>query len=90
MPSFVCFWNRASPKVSPRTLISIGPGSPHVVRFIVSPEAQDDSWHVLGSSDQPPIEKENNRDPERKEVLDDPERPLAGLLRYLNGSESAH
>ena len=43
-PALVAFWNRAPSKVEPCALLSFGRPSPHLTRFIVSPDVQDEAW----------------------------------------------
>lgn len=38
------FWNRAPSNVEPCALLSFGRSSPHLARFMVSPEACDEAW----------------------------------------------
>lgn len=39
------FWNRAPSKVEPCVLLSFGRPSPHLTRFIVSPDVKDEAWY---------------------------------------------
>lgn len=41
---FLCFWKREVETHGGTALLSIGPGSPKVLRFIVNPVVQDDLW----------------------------------------------
>jgi type VI secretion system ImpM family protein len=43
-PALFAFWNRAPSKVEPCTLLSFGCPSPHLTRFIVSPDVHDEAW----------------------------------------------
>jgi type VI secretion system protein ImpM len=43
-PPLFTFWNRAPSKVAPCALLSFGRPSPHLTRFIVSPDVQDEAW----------------------------------------------
>ena len=43
-PALFAFWNRAPSKVAPCALLSFGRPSPHLTRFIVSPEVHDEAW----------------------------------------------
>ena len=43
-PPLFSFWNRAPSKVAPCALLSFGRSSPHLTRFIVSPDVQDEAW----------------------------------------------
>ena len=43
-PALFAFWNRAPSKVAPCALLSFGRSSPHLTRFIVSPNVQDEAW----------------------------------------------
>ena len=43
-PALFAFWNRAPSKVEPCALLSFGRPSPHLTRFIVSPDAHDEAW----------------------------------------------
>ena len=45
VPALFAFWNRAPTKVEPCLLLSFGRSSPHLTRFIVSPDVQDDAWY---------------------------------------------
>lgn len=40
----LCLWNRGTEQNSGSAVLSIGPGSPNVVRFIVNPLVQDNAW----------------------------------------------
>ena len=44
LPTLFAFWNRAPSKVEPCVLLSFGRSSPHLTRFIVSPDVQDEAW----------------------------------------------
>ena len=43
-PVLFAFWNRAPSKVEPCALLSFGRPSPHLTRFIVSPDVHDEAW----------------------------------------------
>lgn len=43
-PALFAFWNRAPSKVEPCALLSFGRPSPHLTRFIVSPDVQGEAW----------------------------------------------
>jgi type VI secretion system protein ImpM len=43
-PALFAFWNRAPSKVEPCALLSFGRSSPHLTRFIVSPDVHDEAW----------------------------------------------
>lgn len=43
-PALFAFWNRAPSKVEPCALLSFGRSSPHLTRFIISPDVQDEAW----------------------------------------------
>lgn len=45
---FVCFWGVEATEAGRSVLLSIGPGIPNVVRYIFSPEVQDDGWRGIG------------------------------------------
>jgi type VI secretion system ImpM family protein len=47
---FVCFWGIEATEAGRSALLSIGPGSPNVVRYIMAPEAQDEGWCAVGVS----------------------------------------
>jgi len=76
--SLLCFWKPGSPTTRSPALISIGPGSPNMLRFVVSPQAQDDAWVLIG-------ENGDRVDETVKAILDDADLSLAGLLAYFNG-----
>ena len=44
LPSSVTFWNRNPSKVEPCLLLSLGCPSPHLTRFLVTPDVPDDAW----------------------------------------------
>ena len=75
----MCIWGREPLKTPPRMLLSIGPGSSHVLRFLVSPEVQDDAWHFLESNEGKFAAKEINED----EHLNDSDQSLGSLLTCL-------
>ena len=43
-PALFAFWNRTQSKVEPCVLLSFGHSSPHLTRFIISPDVQDEAW----------------------------------------------
>ena len=43
-PALFAFWNRTPSKVEPCALLSFGLSSPHLTRFIISPEVHDEAW----------------------------------------------
>ncbi len=43
-PPLFSFWSRAPSKVEPCALLSFGRPSPHLTRFIVSPDVHDEAW----------------------------------------------
>lgn len=45
----LCFWRRDTVQHHGTALLSIGPGSPNVVRFLANSEAQDDAWWDLAA-----------------------------------------
>ena len=44
----VCFWSLETTEAGRSALLSIGPGMPNVVRYLLSPEVQDDGWREVG------------------------------------------
>jgi type VI secretion system ImpM family protein len=81
----VSFWNRSPTKVAPCALISIGPGSPNMTRFLVSPEAQDNSWHNLLSGNQDPAEFAETIKHDGYRMLSDGALSIDKLLEYFCG-----
>ena len=81
-PGLFVFWNRRPTKVEPCALISLGPGSPNVTRFIVTPEAQEGSWRdlLLGAQGNGGRVLQG-----QVHFLDDPAMTLERLLDYLSG-----
>jgi hypothetical protein len=70
------FWNR-NPKTAaaPCAMISSGPGSPNNVRFLVCPDAHDDSWRDIQGVPNPETPPDA-----RLELLDNPEASLQQFL----------
>jgi hypothetical protein len=74
----VVFWNRNPKDVAPCAIGSWGPGSPNIVRFLVSPNAQDDSWRDIQAQEQHETRLDAPPGP-----LDQPEASLQQILDYL-------
>lgn len=72
------FWNQKPKEVAPCAIATWGPGSPNIVRFLVSPNAQDDSWRDIQAErrDEPCFDAP-------LEPFDNPEASLQQLLDYL-------
>lgn len=74
----VIFWNRNPKEVAPCAFASWGPGSPNILRFLVSPSAQDESWHDIAAEKQ-------NETPLVVSVgpFDNPEASLQQVLDFM-------
>ena len=79
----LALWNRSPKKTEPCALVSIGPGSPNMTRFLVSPEAQDDSWRDMLSGNQTPAGLGGTIGDDGNRVLSDPALSLDRLLDYF-------
>ena len=79
----VTFWSRSPTKVDPCVLISLGPGSPNMTRFLVSPEAQDNSWRDVLSDNQNPAELAETMRHEGYRTLSDGALSIDKLLEYF-------
>jgi type VI secretion system protein ImpM len=72
------FWNRNPTTAASCAMASRGPGSPNIVRFLVSPNAQDDSWHDIQKEPSP-----ETRPDVRLGRIDNPDATLQQLLDYI-------
>ena len=73
-------WRHASGSGESSALISPGPGSPHVVRVLVAPEAEDESWKPLLPREIGPVDQEADCTSQRIKSLTDPTSSLHTLL----------
>jgi type VI secretion system ImpM family protein len=65
----LCFWTRARQNDSGgRAVLSIGPGSPDVVRFLVNPEAQDGTWWDMATPIPDSVLAQTEGGPERQSI----------------------
>jgi type VI secretion system ImpM family protein len=74
----VAFWNRNPKDVAPCVIVSLGPGSPNIVRFLISPSSQDDSWRDIKAEKHP-----ESRHDAQSAPLNHPEASLQQLLDSL-------
>lgn len=78
------FWSQKPKKVEPCALLSMGPGSVNVTRFIVSPDAEDKSWHDILTEEEPPTKTLNDS----PSAMNDPNLSVQGLIeRLIEASE---
>ena len=80
------FWNRNAREVGPCALVSIGPGSPHLMRFIVSPNARDEAWIDVIPDDQSVAESNESRGGNGMWIGRDQTLSLEQFLKYLSES----
>lgn len=82
----LCFWNRNSQSIKPCALISVGSGSPQLVRFLVSPGAHEEVWHdlVLPGGQFP-----EGLGQSVSSAAGDPTGPLARLLEHFSTVDRA-
>ena len=79
-PGLFTLWNRSPKKVKPCALVSVGPGSPHIIRFLVSPDAQDEAWRDMIQVEDM---AEDFGETDEARLLSDPDLSLMGVLEYF-------
>ena len=84
-PGMFVFWNRSPTTIEPCALVSIGPGSPNMIRFLLSPKAQDDSWRDVVSGNHIPAGLGETGAHDEDRVLNDPVLSLDRLFEYFCG-----
>jgi len=75
------FWNQKPKKVEPCAVVSMGPGSSNVARFIVSPDGQDNAWYdLLGEDENAEVVQEEDS---VGSIMDEADLTVEGLLDAL-------
>jgi len=75
-------WRHNGEPGASSALISLGPGSPHVVRVLVSPEADDESWQPLVPREIGPGKTELDHELQALKSLTDSASSLQTLLDF--------
>lgn len=82
-PGLFALWRHSAGPGESSALISPGPGSPHVVRALVSPEAEDDAWQRLLPHESAPADSGGTGESKAPQSLTDPTSSLKTLLDVL-------